>query len=129
MLTPDIPVTLLDPLLRTAGDAMSSDDFAYVRACLAQDLVLADPSDLQAAWAKATATDILRADFLASKRASITYQCLSRVGYFLKNGDLYRNAVERMGQSALASRDFVDLFRAAITWHDFETSAKEGYLP
>lgn len=53
----------------------------------------------------------------------------SRVGYFLKNGDLYRNAVERMGQSALASRDFVDLFRAAIAWHDFETSAKEGYLP
>jgi hypothetical protein len=129
MLTPDIPVTLLDPLLQTAGDAMSSDDFAYVRACLAQDLVLADPSDLQAAWAKATATDILRADFLASKRASITYQCLSRVGYFLKNGDLYRNAVERMGQSALASRDFVDLFRAAITWYDFETTAKEGYLP
>lgn len=129
MLTPDIPVAFLDPLLKAAGEAMSAQDFSYVRACLAQNLVLTNPSDQQISWAKATATDILRTDFLASKRASITYQCLSRVGYFLKNGDLYRKAVERMGQSALASKDFVDLFRAAIVWHDFETTAKEGYLP
>lgn len=129
MLSPDIPVAFLDPLLQTASDALSSEDFTYVKACLAQDLALADPSDLQAVWAKATATDILQTDFLASKRASITYQCLSRVGYFLKNGDLYHKAVERMGRSALVSKDFVDLFRAAISWHSFETTAKEGYFP
>lgn len=124
MLTPDIPISFLDPLLKAAGEAMSSEDFSYVRACLAQDLVLTNPSDQQISWAKATATDILQAEPLADQRASITYSCISRVGYFLKDGDLHRRAVERMGQAALASDDFVDLFRAAIAWHGFETTAK-----
>jgi hypothetical protein len=125
ILTPDIPVAFLDPLLQTAGEAMSEEDFSYVRACLAQGLVLTAPSGPQAAWAKATATDILRAEPLVNKRASITYRCISWVGYSLKNDDLYHKAVERMGQAALASGDFVDLFRAAIAWHGFETTAKE----
>ena len=104
---------------------MSEEDFSYVRACLAQGLVLTAPSGPQAAWAKATATDILRAEPLVNKRASITYHCISWVGYSLKNDDLYHKAVERLGQAALASGDFVDLFRAAIAWHGFETTAKE----
>jgi hypothetical protein len=124
MLTPDIPVAFLDPLLRVAGDAMSAEDFTYVRACLAQDIVLSGPSGPQAAWAKATATDILRTMPLAGNRASSAYSCLSRVGYFVKDDELYQKALDRMGQSALASGDFGDLFRAAVAWHELETAAK-----
>lgn len=125
MLTPDIPVAFLDPLMQAVGEAMSEEDFTYIRACHAQDLVLTDPSGPQAVWAQATATDVLRPEPLARKRSSATYSCISRVGSFLKNDDIYHKAVERMGQAALASGDFIDLFRAAITWHDFETTAKK----
>ena len=125
MLTADIPVAFLDPLLQAADAAMSAEDFAYIRACHAQDLVLTDPRGPQAVWAKATATDLLQAEPLAGERASITYRCISWVGYFLKHDDLYHKAVQRMGQAALASGDFVDLFRAAIAWHGFESTVKK----
>jgi hypothetical protein len=125
MLTPDIPVAFLDPLLQAARVAMPAEDFTYVRACLARDIAFSGPSDPQAVWAKATAADILQETPLTGMRASITYHCLSAVGYTLQNDDMHYRAVKQMGQAALASGNFVDLFRAAIAWHDLETMTKE----
>ncbi|GHC57434.1 hypothetical protein [Neogemmobacter tilapiae] len=124
VLTPDVPVDHLDQLLSAAKSALTEEDFAYVRACHAQELVLFDASQAHLAWSVATSEVILQEGLYGGHKAGWIYRCIATVGFDLKNSSIQRAAIESMGRSALESKDYSSLFRAALVLYDFENSER-----
>ncbi len=122
VLTPDIPIESLDRLLQAASPALTVEENAYVRACLAQDMVLFDVSGPHLNWATTTMDEILRAEPFDGERAVAIYGCIVRVAANRQDRTAERAALTRMGQVALASGDVASLHRAGLAWYRFETS-------
>ena len=121
VITPDLPIETITALLPAAGQAMTVEDSAYVRACLARDMVWGDPSPQLRDWAIMTTQAVLSADLFAGKRANWIYNCAANTAKSLGNQTMYRAALRQMGLAAMATGDTADLLRAATAWHDFET--------
>ena len=119
IVTPDLSVDTIDALLQAASAVLNAEDDAFVRACLARDIVSMDPSQPQRDWAAATAQSLGAAD-LRGSRAGPIYSCVADAAKSLDNRSLYKTAVEQMGRAALDSGDFVALLGAGIAWHEVE---------
>lgn len=122
MLTSDIPLEHLDVLLGAASAVLSTEEYAYVRAQHAQELLFFGGGKNQRSWAQATSLDLLQGEQLDGDRAAIIYSSLRRVGSKLNDQNIERLALTHMAQAALNSRNFGDLIRAGFEWHQSDHS-------
>lgn len=122
MLTSDIPLEHVEALLGAASDILSKEEYAYVRAQHAQELLFFGGTESQRSWALVTATDLLQGQQLNGDRAANIYSSLGRVGRKLNDPSIERLALINMAQVALNSRSFRDLISAGFQWHQSDLS-------
>lgn len=123
VMTPDIPVASYAPMLAAAQKAMSDDEFAYVSALMAANILRFGGTEDHRAWALDTAQQILGRDGVSGLRATRTYGMLAEVGFRTGDWQIETEALERMGLAALASGSATDLLSAGLVWHDYEQRA------
>ncbi|MEM7007311.1 MAG: hypothetical protein AAF498_15650 [Pseudomonadota bacterium] len=116
MLTSEIPVENLDSLLDAASDALSGEEYAYIRAQHAQEMLFFGGAEEHQSWAQETATVLLQTAELDWGRAVLIYSTLTRIGARLGDQEIQTTALERMAEAALNSREFEDLISAGYRW-------------
>ena len=121
MLRVDVPLAAMDRLIGAAAAALSEGEHAFVRVKTAYDLLLfGGGGDADRDWAHAMAWDMLSEARWGGDRAGQTLALLVRVADLLGDDALEGEALERLAEHALASRDLVALMRAGLLWHQSE---------
>ncbi|WP_204112968.1 hypothetical protein [Shimia biformata] len=117
VLSPEIPVEHLAPLLLVASKTLNDSEMAYLRASLAADDVANHSTAEHRAWALSTVKNLLEGEALTGQIAVETYLFALRVATESGAADLNDLALERLARAAVNSGRYADLIRAGFEWH------------
>jgi hypothetical protein len=120
VLVPDLPVATLRQLLDAAKAAMTAQEFARLKAHLAQNIFLSDTTDAATRdWALALARTALAEAPLRGESALYTCEALARVGNLSGDATLLDAALSNAARIALEQGDAQSLLLAASLWHAY----------